>query len=168
MLYGVDFFSCSRKGPRENVWYHTMERASVPYPRLGMEQALFHTYGTSLVPYLWNGPLYHTLGWGMRWKSDSEVWNGYGTGMVRSCKISPLVFLTRATPGTWSVPYLWNGPLYHTQGRVWNGPCSIPMERTLFHTLVRMNPAGLHHTFKKIAAISQNTLSFCWVQGLQG
>ena len=127
-------FSCSRKGPRENIWYHTMERASVPYPRLGMERALFHTYGTNLVPYLWNGPLYHTLGWGMRWKSDSEVWNGYGTGMVRSCKISPLIFLIRATPGTWSVPYLWNGRRFHTFWRVWNGPGSIPMERAWFHT----------------------------------
>ena len=77
------------------------------------------------------------------------VWHGYGTGMVRSCKISPQIFLIRATPGTWSVPYLWNGPLYHTWAWVWNGPCSIPMERTLFHTMVRKDPRGLHHTFNK-------------------
>ena len=137
------FFSIARGVPRENVCTIPMERASVPYPRLGMERPLFHTYGTNLVPYLWNGPLYHTLGWGMRWKSDSEVWNGYGTGMVRSCKISCLVFLTRAIPGTWTVPYLWNGPRYHTQGRVWNGPGSIPMERTLFHSMVQMGPPGV-------------------------
>ena len=106
------------------------------------------------VPYLWNGPLYRTLAWGMRWKSDSEVWNGYGTGMVRSCKISRLVFLTRAIPGTWTVPYLWNGPRYHTQGRVWNGRCSIPMERTLFHSMVQMGPPGfVPYLFKKIVAI---------------
>ena len=92
----------------------------------------------------------------MRWKSDSEVWNGYGTGMVRSCKISPLIFLIRATPGTWSVPYLWNGRRFHTFWRVWNGPGSIPMERAWFHTLVPMNPPGfVPYLLNKFAAIYQ-------------
>ena len=140
----------------ENVWFHTMERSLVPYLVKGMERCRFHTMERTLVPYLlvWNGPLYHSLGWGTCWKSDSEVWNGYGTGMVRSCKISPLIFLIRATPGTWSVPYLWNGRRFHTFWRVWNGPCSIPMERAWFHTLVPMNPPGfVPYLLKKIAAI---------------
>ena len=64
------FFSEIQGGPLENVWFHTMERALVPYLVKGMERRWFHTMERALVPYYGTSPgsipkpskgLYHSM-----------------------------------------------------------------------------------------------------------
>ena len=47
-----NFFPIAQGVSRESVCSIPMERTPVPYLLQRMERALFHTYGTNLVPYL--------------------------------------------------------------------------------------------------------------------